>query len=416
MAERALLARIVDFGAALRAAGLPVGTSELLTFTAAAAELDPNDVTDLYWAGRTTLVGRRDEIAAYHRVFLAFWLPATATTTGEPGAEDPAGDLRTALNLPEIGDLPPTETLGEAVAGAGSPGTLGSDQEALHTKPFTACTPAELEDLRRVMRSLRLRRPQRRSRRLRAARRGRIHDLRRTVRETLRTQGEPRRQLWAAPRLRHRPLVLILDVSGSMAASSRALLQFAHSTSQVDRHTEVFCFGTTLTRVTVDLRQRRIDDALGRAAASVVDFEGGTRIGASLEAFVDDYGRRGVARGGTVVICSDGLDKGRPAELAAALRRLSRQCRRLVWLSPLPDYAPSPGMQVARPLVDAMLPARDLDDLIAFAATLERIDDQPRATRGVRSAADPVEDLDLRPLRRSPFDSARTSSGPGRDA
>ncbi|MBC9731601.1 vWA domain-containing protein [Nocardioides marmotae] len=408
--ESPFLARIVGFGAALRGAGLAVGTSELLTFTAAVAELDPNDAGDLYWAGRTTLVGHRDEIAVYHRVFLDHWLAPAAAGADANGESAAAEDGRVTFNLPDFDALPATETLEGAVDGSGAAGTLGSDAEGLHAKPFTACTPAELDDLRRVMRSLRLRRPQRSSRRLRAARRGRLHDLRRTVRETLRTQGEPRRQLWAAPRLRRRPLVLILDVSGSMVASSRALLQFAHSTSQVDRRTEVFCFGTTLTRVTVDLRQRRIDDALTRAAAAVVDFEGGTRIGASLDAFVHDHGRRGVARGGTVVICSDGLDQGRPTELAAALRRLSRQCRRLVWLNPLPSYAPSPGLLLARPLVDAMLPARDLDDLVAFAGALERIDAQPRAARGIRSGAQPVEDLDLRPLRSSPFDGPRTSS------
>jgi uncharacterized protein with von Willebrand factor type A (vWA) domain len=164
----------------------------------------------------------------------------------------------------------------------------------------------------------------------------------------------------------------VLDVSGSMADYSRALLQWAHVTSRAARKVEVFCFGTRLTRITRQLEHRRPDDALAGAAETVVDWEGGTRIGASLDTFVHDWGRRGVARGGIVVICSDGLDRGDPSLLESAMQRLARQCHRIVWLNPHAGSGapPSLGMTVALPYVDTLMSARDLDGLEEFARTL----------------------------------------------
>jgi len=137
----------------------------------------------------------------------------------------------------------------------------------------------------------------------------------------------------------------------------------------------VFCFGTRLTRVTRALDRRRPDDALQQAAAAVFDWEGGTRIGTSLDTFVRDWGRRGLARGGIVVICSDGLDRGDPAVLATAMDRLSRLCYRVVWMNPhkgdRPDFRPSTlGMMVAAPHVDLMLSGHDLASLEELATLL----------------------------------------------
>ena len=225
-------------------------------------------------------------------------------------------------------------------------GLMASDAEALRHKSFAACTPEELAALRRIMARIRLAPPRRRTRRTRSAPAGQSPDLRRIVRESLRLHGDPAELSWRRRKVRLRPLILILDVSGSMADYSRSLLQFAYSAQRAASQAgqagpggqaarvEVFCFGTRLTRITRALDRRRPDDALQRATQAVVDWEGGTRIGASLDTFVRDWGRRGLCRGGIVVICSDGLDRGDPDVLATAMERLGRLSHRIVWLNP----------------------------------------------------------------------------------
>jgi hypothetical protein len=160
-----------------------------------------------------------------------------------------------------------------------------------------------------------------------------------------------------------------------MADYSRHLLQFAYSARRAAARVEVFCFGTRLTRITRSLQTQRPDAALDRAARAVFDWEGGTRIGDSLTAFVRDYGRRGICRGGVVVICSDGLDRGDPAVLAAAMERLSRLCHTVVWMNPHKghnqDFRPSTlGMMAAAPYIDLLLSGHDLDSLEELAAVL----------------------------------------------
>jgi uncharacterized protein len=364
----AFLETLVGFGRALRAAGVPVGTGDVQTYCAAMEPLDPTDLLDLYWAGRTTLVSRRDHLPTYHRVFREWFLgvpgePDEARPFNRPDAREAWADLQ----------LPEPEQTGEEREQEEAPmGLVGSDVATLRTRSFADCTPDELAALRRIMRTVRLTPPRRRSRRTTPATDGRRPDLRRTVREAMRTHGDPATLRWRERRLRQRPLVLVLDVSGSMADHSRALLQFAHVTARASRRVEVFCFGTRLTRITRELEHRRPDDALARAAEKVVDWEGGTRIGESLDTFVRDFGRRGTGRGGIVVVCSDGLDRGDPALLESAMERLARLCHRVVWLSPhaASGAPPSLGMTVATPYVDRLLPARDLADLEGFARTL----------------------------------------------
>jgi hypothetical protein len=160
-----------------------------------------------------------------------------------------------------------------------------------------------------------------------------------------------------------------------MADYSRNLLQFAYSARRAAAKVEVFCFGTRLTRITKELGSRRPDEALARAGRAVFDWEGGTRIGDSLDAFVRGYARRGLARGGVVVVCSDGLDRGDPEILNTAVERLSRLCHRLVWMNPHKGgnagFRPSTlGMMVVAPHVDLILSGHDLRSLEEFAALL----------------------------------------------
>ena len=370
MPERApFIALLVDFTAELRSAGLSIGSGDVLAYCAAAGALDPTDLLDLYWGGRTTLVTRRESIPVYDRVFRRFFLDS----------RDPVREL---LNLkhPEhtraegVVQIPATDP-GEELQEQVSLGLVASDAETLRHKAFPACTPEELAALRRIMARIRLTPPRRRTRRTTTAAAGRAPDLRRMVRQSLRMHGEPPELAWRRRKVRLRPLILILDVSGSMADYSRHLLQFAYSAKRATARVEVFCFGTRLTRITRALDHRKPDDALERAAGLVFDWEGGTRIGASLDAFVRDWGRRGLCRGGIVVICSDGLDRGDPEMLAMAMERLARLSYRVVWMNPHkgndPDFRPSTlGMMAAAPSVDLILSGHDLSSLEELATLL----------------------------------------------
>jgi uncharacterized protein with von Willebrand factor type A (vWA) domain len=334
---------LVAFGRALRAEGVAAGTDRIVSFCRAAA-LCPRD---LYWAGRATLVAKQDEIPVYDRLFEAWF-----------GAPDRATRVRVSGALPDEVELAPASRI-----------------ELLRTKSFASCSEDELAEIAALMAQLRLEVPVRRTRRRRPARRG-APDLRRTLRRSFRTGGEPVERCRTERRERRRRLVLILDVSGSMADYSRALVLFAHAALRADRRWEAFCFGTRLTRVTGALAGPDPDEALMRAAAEVLDWEGGTRIGDSLGRFLAEHGHGGLARGAVVVIVSDGLEVGDPEVLSEAMARLARLAHRVVWLNPLkedPAYEPLVrGMRAALPHVDLFASGHDLASLEALGEELAR--------------------------------------------
>jgi uncharacterized protein len=373
VAEPPFVSVLVGFARELRDAGIAVGSGEVLGYCTAMEPLDPTDLLDLYWAGRVTLVSRRDHLPVYDRVFKRYFL-------GEGGGlpEPLKLAIRATAEAQAVLDVPETEPGTVSQDEASQLGLMASDADALKHKSFAACTPQELAALQRIMVRIRLTPPRRRTRRTGRARSGGVPDMRRTVRETMRTHGEPAELFWRRRKLRLRPLILILDVSGSMADYSRNLLQFAYSTRRAASRVEVFCFGTRLTRITRELEHRRADEALERAAGAVFDWDGGTRIGDSLDAFVRGWGRRGMCRGGIVVICSDGLDRGDPAVLATAIERLARLSHRVVWMNPHKgdneNFRPNTlGMMVAEPHVDLVLSGHDLSSLEEFAARLPEL-------------------------------------------
>lgn len=335
------LERLAAFGRALRDAGLPVGTGRIASFCRAAALIEPDG---LYWAGRATLVARRDDIDVYDQVFRAFFGPREIAPRGR------------ARVHPRV----------ERVA-------LASRDEILRTKSFAECSPDELAQIARLMSRVRLVVPERRTRRRRPARAG-GPDLRRTLRSSFRTGGEPLERAWRERRRRSRRLVLLLDVPGSMEPYLRALVLFAHAAIRADRRWEAFCFGTRLTRLTRALAVAQPAEALKRASAEVSDWGGGTRIGESLERFLDGWGHRGLARGAFVVVCSDGLDVGDPEQLGEQMARLSRLAHRIVWLNPLresPEYEPlARGMAAALPYVDVFASGHNLAALEELGAEL----------------------------------------------
>jgi hypothetical protein len=337
---------LVRFGRALRAAGLPVGPDRVASFSRAATLLPPGE---LYWAGRATLLSRAEQIEVYDALFAAFFGPPTPS---------PGPPIRVRVEM-------------EAEADMG----LASAVEMLKDKSFSRCSREELSQLAELMERIELSVPRRRTRRRETARAG-TPDLRRTLRRSFRTGGEPLERAWRRRRKRPRRLVLLLDVSGSMDAYSRALVMFAHAALRSDRRWEAFCFGTRLTRVTRQLEGADADAALARAAAEVVDWDGGTRIGESLKRFLDEYGHSGLARGAVVVLCSDGLEVADPDVLAEQMARLHRLAYRVVWLNPLqedPAYEPlARGMKAALPHVDHFASGHSLASLEEVGAALSR--------------------------------------------
>jgi hypothetical protein len=365
---------LVDFGRELREAGIVIGSGEVTTYCNAVASLNPTDILDLYWAGRTTLITRHDQIPVYDKVFRQFFLDETVTQPdSRKTAIKVASGTQSVLQVPatEPGKQGPEEQEAKL-------GLMSSDSEIWRNKSFLACTPEELASLRRIMAQVQLTPPRRRTRRSAAAQAGSRFNARRMMRETMRMHGEPAGLYWLRRKRRIRPLIFILDVSGSMSDYSRNLLQFAYSAKRAADRVEVFCFGTRLTRITRSLEHRRPDDAINLAAKNVFDWDGGTRIGDSLHTFVRDWGRRGMSRGAIVVICSDGLDRGDPAVLANAMERLSRLSHRIVWMNPHKgddsNFQPnSLGMIVAAPYIDLILSGHNLRSLEEFAAMLPEL-------------------------------------------
>ena len=369
---------LVGFGRALRAESVAVGSGQVLTFCEAAARLDPTDLTDLYWSGRSCLITRHVDLPVYDRVFRAYFLGAQTELNEflrlKAKVSPEAESMLEILPGDDTGDERPEEE---------HLGLMASTIETLRHKRFEDCTPEELDAVRQLMARFRLRPPRRTTRRTRPGSCHRYPDLRRTIRHGLRTQAEMIEQCWRDRRVRRRKIVLILDVSGSMTEYSRALLQFAHSAARVSAgpsgklfgRVEVFCFGTHLTRITDAIQKRDPDQALAEAARSVVDWEGGTKIGACLDLFVRSWGRRGMCRGAIVVICSDGLERGHPELLATAMERLARLSHRIVWMNPLKgdnaDFQPrTVGMLAALPFVDVLLSGHDLSSLEELAECL----------------------------------------------
>jgi hypothetical protein len=250
-----------------------------------------------------------------------------------------------------------------------------SDVELLRDRDLAELDDAERAAARALLARLSRRGPTRASRRLRPARlRSARPDLQRTARAALRRGGEPVDRAWLAPGRAARPVVLVLDVSGSMAPYATMLLVYAQAMVAERRRVEAFAFGTRLTRITRELAGRDAAAAVARAGAAVVDWAGGTRMGASLAALNREHGRL-VGRGAVVVVASDGWDRGDPAQVAAEMARLARTAHRTVWLNPLsarPGYEPlARGMAAALPHVDHFLAGHSVRSLEELATLLE---------------------------------------------
>ena len=357
---RDVTAVLVGFARTLRHAGVAAGPDRVQTMVKAVDALGEVTPTSVYWAGRQTLCAEPDDLAIYDAAFTAYF-----------GGQRPAGrTLPTTPTMPAVSAPYASGPPGEAEATDDEPAILGlssSTVEILRHRDFALLTSSERDEVRRLLALLGPETTLRRSRRRRPARGGEV-DPSRTVREALRSAGEPTRLATRRRTTRPRRLVLLLDVSGSMTPYADALLRFAHAAvRRRPTRTEVFTLGTRLTRVTRALRHRDPDAALHAASAVIPDWHGGTRLADSLKAFLDRWGQRGTARGAIVVVFSDGWERGSPDALAAQTRRLSRLAHRLVWVNPhrgKEGFAPlAGGMAAALPHLDDFVAGHSLDAL-----------------------------------------------------
>ncbi len=353
----------IAFARVLRGLSVSAPIGCVLTFAEALGALGGADVDgpdgvitrdNVYWAARTTLVRRPEDVPVFDRAFAVFF-DANLTR----GAKIVEQTQRITIAMDD-GDTDDDDDDDAKAIDADEDPTIQlrfSAAEVLRHKDFGAYSDDELRLAQQMMTRLRFVGPPRRSLRSRQARRNQHRpDLRRTVRASLRASGEPIQRFWKEPGERMRPMVLLLDVSGSMEPYARALLRFVQAAVAGRQRVEAFAMGTRLTRVTKELGSRDPDKALRLAGERVSDWSGGTRLGECLRRFNDEWGVRGMARGAIVVVLSDGWDRGEPALLAEQMRRLQRITHNLVWVNPLkvtPGYAPlARGMAAALPFVD----------------------------------------------------------------
>ena len=372
MTGDAVLRQVVTFGRVLREAGLEVGPGRLADALVALSHVDVSRRDDVYWALRASLVSKREDLDTFDRAFDAWFLRLAVRAPRRP-VEPPA------LRARDLARDRMERTADDGEDGVNVSEEIGwSEHELLRQKDFAAMTPEELARVRGLMDELVSARPLRRSRRLHRHHRGRTIDLRRLARASLATGGEPVERAFRRRTDVPRKLVVLCDVSGSMERYSRALLLFLHAAVGTGSGVEVFAFGTRLTHLTPELRTHDPETALDAAAASVVDWACGTRIGASLKQFNDVWGRRAVSRGAVVIVVSDGWEGGGPDVVAREMARLGRAAYAVIWVNPIkghPDYQPlAGGMRAALPYVDRFLAGHNLASLEELADILSSIE------------------------------------------
>jgi uncharacterized protein len=395
------------FGRRLHDAGVPVSAERAAWFAQALAVVEPISRRRLYWTARAAFVSDRAHVRAFDEVFFSVFggapvespagpVPAIPETEPAPANErrrgsegldsPPSRATRSDTSTPRPGELTHDEPVPVPV--------LASDEEVLRSKRFDALEPDELARLYRLMTRLRVATPLRRTRRADRNRRGERIDMRRTLRGSLRTAGDPIRLARRRRRMVPRRLVMLCDISGSMEPYARAYLQFLTCAAGAGgggragaTQSEAFVFATRLTRLTRALSSRNPERAIQRAAAEAPDWSSGTRIGDALKTFNDRHGRRGMARGAVVVILSDGWERGDPALVAREMQRLRRLAYRVVWVNPRVSArgfeARAGGLVAALPHCDALVSGHSLE-------ALGEVVDAIGAARGEEPAVAPV--------------------------
>lgn len=394
MSEQGRIAEnIVHFARVLRRAGLKAGPQQVLDAIAAVEAAGLNRREDFYWTLHATLVKRHEDELIFEQAFHVFWrdpqlldrmmalmLPEIRTPDNED-REKANRRISDALFGKEPNKQEPDEPELEIDASE-----TFSASEVLRKKDFEQMTAAELAEARAAIARLHLPLDEARTRRTAPSARGRIVDMRATLRASLRAGGIiPLRKR----EYRHRrpPLVVLCDISGSMSAYSRIFLHFLHALTNDRDRVHVFLFGTRLTNVTRELKHRDVDEALARVTAAVGDWDGGTRIGETLHRFNVDWGRRVLGQGAVVLLVTDGLDREAGEGVEPEIARLHRQAKRLIWLNPLLRYdrfqPKAQGIRALLPHVDEFRPVHNIASLAALIEALSA----PATTKPERRAA-----------------------------
>ncbi|MGQ9366835.1 vWA domain-containing protein [Azospirillum sp. ST 5-10] len=389
-----LVANLMHFARALRAAGLPVGPGKVLQAVEAVEAVGLGNRRDFYWALHAVFVNRRDQRPVFDQAFHVFWRNPDLLKR------------MIGMMLPGLRAVPPSDAkalsrrVAEALRGPGDGAEEApekteveldaaftvSDREVLQAKDFEKMSGDELAEAKRLLARLALPIAEAATRRHRPDPRGPRIDPRATLRRMLRSGGDVADLARRRRRTRPPPLVVLCDISGSMGRYSRMLLHFLHALTNDRDRVHSFVFGTRLSHITRHLRQRDVDVALDAVSAAVPDWSGGTRIGATLHEFNRVWARRVLGQGAVVLLITDGLDRDAGEGLAAEAERLHKSCRRLIWLNPLlrwEGFAPkSSGVRALLPHVDEFRPVHNLDSLAALAKALER--EGPRQDAALR--------------------------------
>lgn len=404
-----LAGNITHFARALRRAGLPIGPGRLIDAVRAVEAAGFTSKRDFYWTLHACFVSRPEQRAVFAQVFRLYWrdprylehmmaamLPAVRGVQEERGAQ--AAEKRAAEALLDGAQAPdqteePQEDGGTEIEVDAS--LTMSAEEKLKSLDFEQMSTAEMAQAKAILARMTLPVDPIASRRKRAAGRGRI-DAARTLRAAMRYGGELRDLKFKTPKLRYPNLVVLCDISGSMSQYSRAVLHFLHAVSNTKgagwAKVHAFTFGTRLTNITRHLAQRDVDAALKAAGSEAQDWEGGTRIGACLEAFNRDWSRRVLGQGAVVLLITDGLDRDDPQVLAKQMERLHLTARRVIWINPLlrwDAFAPKArGIAAMLPHVDSFRAGHSIASLEELAAVISRRDDVGDRDRLLRMMSD----------------------------
>ncbi|HTW28880.1 MAG TPA: VWA domain-containing protein [Acetobacteraceae bacterium] len=402
-----LAANVMQFARLLRRAGLPVGPAEALAAQQALTVIDLGDRAQVRTALRAVMVHRHEHREVFDHAFALFWRDPTAARQAAAMA------LMDGRKAPKPQAAPPgSRRVAEAMARQATrpreeppPPLIDatmtvSERERLQQMDFEAMSAAEIAAAKAEIRRLTLPLDLRRTRRRRPDDAGRLHDLRGTIRASIASGGEILEIARQSRQVRPPPLVILCDISGSMSRYAQILLHFLHAVANDRERVHVFLFGTRLSNVTRQLRHRDPETAFQMVAHVVPDWSGGTRIGEALAKFNRLWARRVLAQGAVVLLVTDGLDRprasepGEPAgshELAEAMDRLHRSCRRLIWLNPLLRYdgfePRSQGIRAMLPHVDEFRPVHNLASLRALIDTLRRPAPSARGGASWRQAA-----------------------------
>ena len=374
-----LAENILYFARALRAAGIPLGPGAVLDALAAVQAAGVGTRTDFYWTLHAVFVKRHEHTILFDQAFRIFFrkrgylerllAEALPQVTLPPEQQKPALQRIQEALFSQVGereqDKPEIEFDRRLTV---------SDREVLQKKDFAQMTAAEVAAAKEAIRKLTLPLDERRTRRLNPHPHGHMIDIRRTLRASMKAGGAFIDLKYLGPKTKAPPLVVLLDISGSMSQYTRLFLHFLHAVTDARKRVHTFLFGTRLTNVTRALKAKDPDEALAAVGANVADWSGGTRIATSLHAFNKLWARRVLTQGAVVLLITDGLERDPDDRLAFEIDRLHRSCRRLIWLNPLLRFsgfeAKAKGIRTMVPHVDELRPIHNLDSMAELVRAL----------------------------------------------